>query len=444
VQASPPARNAGKVLLGDIANSIAQGGPITQVRRAALPSGETVEAKFIAGSPRVVYGKTERHGGTEEIIYAYLGSPGGLRLFDLGLRNLVRTVTGLEPYEVDGVSVTGKIVYMSSTIAVRVDLTDNSAFGYSYPVKALTLADDIIDALAAVEGMQLSPDGKALLVAYDETYTPPGSIVDGLGGYILADAETLAPLHTAYRMSFRPMVSCWAPDGRFFIATTKNTDDGDVPTLDTTTSTSDYVSAFDADGTLLASREIYAWPVTPSTGFSRTIHAMAADIDRKRLFVLSKRTHDSADTTLHVVNIDDDALPIVANVDVAGTSHDMQVSSGGKRLTLLHPGSEVSEYDITGTTPTLVARTSDPAFAGNPVSGLNSWGTDLLQLGVKSRFGQPPDKRRFLLDNGGVSATLYAFNAFADPPVFSYDFGGLAVRNRYRLANVGARPRTTP
>lgn len=87
VDASPEARDAGKKLLGEIANSIKLGGPPTQVRRVLAPTGELVESRMTYGQPSVQIGPPPPGGGTRPKIGAVGGIVTKPRKFGTGAAN---------------------------------------------------------------------------------------------------------------------------------------------------------------------------------------------------------------------------------------------------------------------------------------------------------------------------------------------------------------------
>jgi hypothetical protein len=424
----------GKRLLGFLDEQRKISGVMTQSIQRTTPKG-IVRAAFYGTIPVVEISTVEPGEETLELVYLFITSPDGLRIYDLGSKTLVTTVAGLAAYEVDAVDKIGKVVWMTgSNIIVRVDLSDTSAFGYNYPVNGITIDDEVTPGFAGVVAAYLSPDQTRLLVAFDTTYDMDGPI-DGLGGYVLADAETLAPVRAALRMTFRPQCACWGPDGKFYLATTLNADPGDAPSVGVADSPLDYVSQFTADGVLLGSRSLYDFGFSPGTAFGRTIRALAASAERVYVW---HREGATAPYSLTVLDATDPALPILSTMEApAYDCRNLLLARDGVTLAALHDG-RVSEFNVAGA-PFLLHTVVTSNAGGDPVAGpLNGSATALLQVGVESRLGAPADWRRYLLNNAGSTGVVYAYGSFADDPIFEYDLDALDVGDRYRLANVGA------
>jgi hypothetical protein len=384
----------------------------------------------------------EEIGGEDEvdITRAYISSTGGLRVYDLASKKLVKTLTGLENFEVDDVSAGGNIVYMSGTLAVRVDLTNDSAFGYSYVIDALDIGPVIVpDQYAHVIGGRLSPDETLFLAAFDESYVPgTGVAIDALGGFVLADATTLAPVRDEFRMSFRPQCAAWSADSQsFFMATSMDTDPGGVPNLDVVDSQYDYISKFDRDGVLLGSRLMVDFGFSPGSGFNRRVKVMCANRDSTRLYAMVHCA--DALSRIFVLDTTDDTLPIMNSVVVStvgsGTVRVMNVNAENTRLTVLDNNDLVMEFDIVGDVMTMIHSTPGADYAATTNSGINSFGCQVIRNTPAS-----PNKTQMFYNT--VDDTLRAYKSFEQPEVYKFPLVTTGLKNRYALAHIGRR--TTP
>lgn len=439
VAASPEARNIAKLLLGEMQESMRLGGVTTQVRRKTLPDGSTVEARLVAGVAQVTFGPPlVEGGGLEEITYAYISSAGGLRIFDLGAKRLERTIVGLHPYEVNGVSRNGTFVYMSgNNVAVRVDAGAKTAFGYSYPMDALLLDNSVVPARASVSAGLLSPDDTLLLNVVDQIYDPVTAVVlEALGGFILATAKTLVPVRTPIRMSFRRQCAAWAADSKhFYIAAAVNTDSNGVPVLTVSTSTADYIACFDRAGVLQGTRQVSTWGFTPSAGFNRRVYALATNPQNTRLYAIVRLT-DLDTYTLVAINTVDPLLPIVASLPMTapGAAPVMNVHPGGDKLTVLFSNDTIGEFDVANDVLVQKHRTGDAFFDVPLPTALNQFSPRAVQNTPKS-----PRRTQFLYNVG--EQAFRAYTAFDKSPVYTFvPSPALALKNRYALAAVGRRP----
>lgn len=432
--------NIARKALGEAELRAELGGTDSATVRHTFSDGRVVEAEVRGDQKR---SRVHRPKGDEgnppgepyDQLRLYVTSTSGLLIFDLKKKRLAKTVSGLSAYEVDEVTRSGKIVYMTgATIPVRVDLGNNTAFGYVYPINAVNISDVIVPAChAAAIGQQLSPKEDKVLVAFDQAYNGSSVVIDALGGYVYADAETLVPLRNAFRMSFRPQVSCFGNDGRFYMSVSRDTDPGDAPNYIVATSDKDYVAQFDSDGTLLATRLIYTWPFSPDSGFRRTIESMVASFDNKRLYVLSQQAYNVSNTTLWVINIENPAMPIVTSIAIAGGARDMMINRAGNRLALLHAStSEVTEIDIVGDVLTIASRTTDANFNTGVAYGVDNWGSHGLRPAPPAVF-EVQDRKRYIFKNITAGGSVFGYNQFSNASVYDYDLDGHNVGNRYAL-----------
>ena len=469
--ASPALRDVAKKLIGEMKNQQRLSGVSTQVRRLTMPDGSGVVARLVNGEPQVQFYPPGAlpEGELEEIIYLYISSAGGLRIFDLGTKTLVKTVTGLHPYEVDSVSEDGKIVHMTSGnggAVVRVDVSELTAFGFfNYPAYwwDTTLDPDNYSlGLSLPAESKASPDGTQLLISYDRVGLVSGPSFltkEALGGFELADATTLVPLRPSIRMSAGPQVSAWAPDSQRFYLSTKATVDGNgfppAPPNDLSLVRSDYVSVFSRAGALLGSRQVGTFTSDPLDGQYTLTEWLEPRPDNTRLYVAAvTEVFEPLGPGVRFTTLDttDNTLPIVSAVHIPGigrSSCQSSLSHSGKTLMTAAGGVtpaiiETIVKDGEDDTMELVAVHESPNFA---TTAANSGGDGeftyrVLQKGPKSRVGQPPDNRWFFLTkNGSTPATLFAYRDFANDPVYQLDLSAYAVHKRYALASVGVRPK---
>lgn len=432
------AANAGKAMLGGLHSAIALGAPPSLSNSAHLPTGEVVEARMVYGSPHVTTSRPPPPAGyVEEVVHLYAGSPGGLRVFDLGTKTVVKTLTGLEPFEVDHVRADGQVVWMSgSGYAVRVDMKGMTAFARAYQVNSVS--EPGVAYVAAGAG---SPDGKRVLWAFVATYSSDGPQLDGMGGYVLADGTTLDAIRPALRMGFRQASAAWAPDSkRFYIAASQAADNDGTARLTAATSTKDYVAAFDADGALLGVRELGAWGAAPSTASTRMVRAIAATSSRVYVLSYTAGVLGQEGLTLFALDAESEAeiLRVVAAVPVAEVTGVMQVGRAGN-LSLVYYG-RVDEYDTADDSLELISSTVSTDFGGDALTSTIGpgwgWSNGVMQNGPASRLGAAADIRRFFLQGAeNVVRGYYGLESSS----YSLDISAYAPRKRYRLANVGYR-----
>lgn len=408
--------------------------------KKTLPDGTQITAtkrgEITGVSIQTGRGKEGAQQGIIESVKAYISSTGGLRIFDLIQKKLVKTLTGLEDYEVNDVSINGRIVHMSGDgIAVRVDLANDSAFGYNYPADGIELDNDIVPAFAEIHGSRLSPDDTRLVHAFDRTYTP--IVIDGLGGFIVADAETLAPLRNPIRMSFRPQCALWAPDSqRFYLSTSLDTDSDGVPLVEVSESMSDYVSSFTRDGVLIASREVATHPFPPNTGIARRIRSMAIHPNGTRLYVHVRKVDNTY--AVHALDLTDDAMPIVATHDFtsAGTDdcREMIVNPGGSRLVMLMSGvTDIVQLSLEDDDLTQIDRTTSVDFVGGDTSGTNQFRAPAIREAPHAKTGA-------MIFYNDSDFTLRGYRKFDQPETYTYELGVTGLSDRYAMAYTGSRP----
>lgn len=448
--ASPALRALGKQLLGKLQNQAELSGVKTQVTTGKLPDGSSVTARLVNGQPQLHFTPpTKQNEGVEETILAYFSSTSGLRIFDLGTKKLVKTITGLHSFDVDNASDDGAIVHMTGGgLAVRVNLPELSAFSATYTVAAAPIDLPQYPGRAMVNGGLISPDQTLFLINFEVTANiTTGVTVDGLGGHVLANATTLVAVRSAIRMTFRQVraeTTVWAPDSeRFFIATSLNTDPGDIPSEDVATSDKDYLSTFDRNGVLLNSLLIKTWNITPSTAFNRSIRAIAINPQGTRLYLsvrnVSGDPGSASDSFLKVLNIEDPVPVLMASIAVTGYATELRVNRAGTRLFSVMSTGTVKEYDIENDANTLTYTATNNRFPSNVVGGGN------IKNGLQSKVGAPDDSRQFYLTkNVTYPATLFAWRGFDKPHRYDFDISSYTVRERYALVHGGIRTKKDP
>lgn len=442
----PELVTVGRQLLGQLVEQRKLSGVKTQELTRRMPDGSVVRARWVGDQPTIeIQAVPEEGGGVEEVIHLYISSPGGLRIYDLGTKKLAKTITGLDPYEVDAVSSRGTVVHMTgSGLLVRVDVPALVALGTAYTVD--TTVSSPATGRAIISGALASPDGTRLLVGFHGTTdTSSGTILDDLGGLLLTVTDsTMAVVRPAIRMTFRPVAPTWEPGSeRFFLPVSRADDPGDTASGTVATSTYEGIAAFSREGVLQGTTHVYTWAVTPDSGFNRLLRSVAASNRRLYAIRVNEPITEPAGTKLLVFGIENGALPtLLGSVDVAGLGHSISLSHGGTRVAVHFPATnEVAEYDVSSDTPALLHRTASFATDAHFNGGVNEWRPRTLQNGPKSRVdGRPPDTRRFIhLRSGTTSSIVRGYRNFDKPPAYELDMTLQTPHKRYALAVVGSR-----
>lgn len=455
---SPSARrylDAGRKLLGE---AIARGTAV-QTLRHELPDGAVILAQRY-GSQLIITINAPGEGETpplpqEEVIHLFVSADDGLHIYDLTSKRQVQLITGLGAYTVHAVD--AGFAYLSNPgatgqlVAVRVDVSALSAFGYTYTVKTSNSpsSDPPIDGFATgfeAGGFTLAPDGTRALLHFGGSMTTGGSIREGVGGYLLIDAATLAPLRAPIRMGFKPSRAAWSADGaRFYLGVDTYADVGDDVTnahlSALTTATSDGIAAFDRDGTLLGTTVLATWPFTPDAGFNRLLQALGAD-DRFVYAAIAPAVGSGLSPMLYVL---DPALAVLASFNLGGigTATPAQLVPIGSTLYAVY-SDRIATFAIAADgTPSLteVSVSSDL----NTQAQTRGDTPATLRPGVRSRVGRPPDARRFLFRQASGVAVIAGYLGFADPPKAQYTLDlnlvspGRTWKTDFALANAGVR-----
>lgn len=439
--------NEARKLLGEL-EVRAGGGVAVLAAQRPLPGGGMVRA-IKAGNQRISSTIVPTSGGggkveMVEMIHLYVSSPTGLYIFDLESKAMVNQFSGLFDYDVDSVSKNGKVVMMSGEgIAVRLDIADGSAFGYGYEVDAANTTGNPANdtGIAQVLTGMLSPKGDRHLLIFTSTVSEVGGTIDGLGGAFLVDAETLEPVRDAIRMSYRRHRAAWRRDGeRFYIATSLTSDVPDTANVAVTTSQFDYIATFDSDGQLLATTQILDWGAPRDSGLGSGVLAMVASPSNDRLYTMENVVGDPF--YLRIYDCSNDAVSLLASVEVDDWSYYMQCSRVGNKLMVLMLDHTWREYDVSNDTFELVDIHSIPDTDATFGAFSTLWPAGLIQNSVESRVGRQPDPRRFHFD--GDTKMVNGYRSFSNQPVYTLDLSEYDPRSRYRLANVGSKQRPTP
>jgi hypothetical protein len=291
-----------------------------------------------------------------------------------------------------------------------------------------------------------------MLWAFTTTYGSTGTALDGLGGFVLADGKTLDAVRPVIRMGFLPLMAAWRADSKQFYLPVSLTNDTATGTASSTVaiSTHDYVAAFDADGTLLGTRLLGTWGGVPSTAFTRMVKAMAASNDR--VYVLSFTSGILGNEGLTLFALDatstQEVLPVVASISVAtppSYTYAMQLGRNG-RLSLIYPNGRVDEYTTKnnngGDSLAFFGTTTSAEFDGDAVFTVvvgTGWNNGVMQNGPRTHVaGGTDDTRRFFLQ--GTQNMVRGYRSL-DKAAYTLDISSYAPKKRYRLANVGYRPK---
>lgn len=419
-------------------------------RRIAAASGAVFDVVWAGDQPVVTIDvRNVQPGAVEEVIHLYVTGNTGLEIVDLGTKQRVNHVGGLADYEVDAVARGGNVVYLTGQqIAVRVDISAETAIGASYEVLDVDTGNSYY---GLVVSSRLNYSEDRLVLAFDRTVREDGLLRDGLGGLLIADAETLASTRPPIRMGFDPCAA-WARDGRLFSSARITTDTG-YPDPAVMTALNNYI-AVHVDGVLQGTALVATSDGMIPGGEQDRIRALAVRGDR--LFALvQKDTVDGADVPrLRMYDISDpDVLPtLVASVDLP-----FAASTTGKNIAPHHatvvmlPLVNAADGDIVpvevvtedGLESLVVGATiTRPEFSMVAVGGVSGIDTDALQAGPKSRRGNPPDARWFFLDKTGDGALLAFRDLTADAAEYTLDLADYDINKRFRLLVAGERARS--
>lgn len=455
----------GRKVLGGLVTDLSFGNK-SGARKVTGPNGVKYTAsKQMSAQPVVVVDVSESEAKDliEEIPYLYVSSTGtgaGLRIFDINAKTLVQTITGLTAYEVDSVSANGQIVHMTgNNIALRADLKALTAFGSPlYPSVGLEetvpvsgpSTYELVPGRALVEEGKVSPDGTRYLLSFKNTIelSPGSAIIDGLGGFVLANAETLASLRTAIRMSFRPHASAWALDSqKFFIGASTTVDNGNPPFPTTVAkSTSDYIARFSREGALENTQVVATWAVAPDAGLARKVFSMAATETRLYVGIASEVGVVGDTNKLVVLDITNPAMPIIGTLGyMVGLTHTpkaVSVNHNGTRVFILTGSNLMVEIDVTDDNLSMIGSTSHANFDTAVVNdGLSLRYYKPHKQIPASKAPLPPDERWFFFTKSTATpATVFGYSTdFTGGPVYDFDISAYAPKKRYVLRNAGLR-----
>lgn len=446
----------GRKLLGYLAEQRARGDQQAVIVRAT-EDGSVVRAEFIGSIPRITITPATAGGAMEEVLHLYVSASDGLHVYDVGRKKLAQRLTGLEGYTVQEVSTDGGIAWLTGQYALaRVDVLQSAAFGFQYAVK---IPDTIpsnppVNGLAATLDVALRADTR-MLVHFSQGVTTDGAVREGVGGWVLVDPATLAPVRAPIRMTFEPFPAAWRPDGaRFYLGTCRADDVGDLPATsrlaDLTTATADYVAAFDADGTLLGTRQLATWDFTPDAGFARLVAGIVAS-DTRVYVTVDPSPLGGGVPWLFVLDATDDALPVVASLALdaitGAAPRNLCLTRGAETLLLGYDGivAEVAVADDALAIGTVAAHADFAMWDQSRGPGFPA-----IQLGPVSRYGGVPDNRRWVYNYGDGHTIVRAYRDVAlvegaPHAVYEFDLAvdGITFQHTYRLASVGTRPRSS-
>lgn len=442
----------GRVFVGQVLDQAQRGGRTFAAATRTNAAGVTFHVTWGGGLPNLTI-TTPKAAAVKatSTVWLYITTAGGLRIFDLGTKSLLRTLTGLHDYEVDGVTSQGRYVYLTHVagVVLRLDTSDLSfIFKTQSDYSTIGIETDgtlVPDCLAQPVRSDPSPDGSRLLVTYIRTLDSGLSIIDGLGGIILANGETLVQIRDI-RMGYRPHATAWAPDGEhFFLGTAVGVDGGGTPPFPITAdSGADFVSMFTRDGTFVASRQVGTWPGSVGTGFTRSVRSVAVSQDGTRVFAAVAATSGGGDHSVVCLDASDPALPIldmyILPTVFADPPTQVAVRHDGGRVVVRLDDAQIIQLDVSaGGSLSLFSDTTDSNFETTAASELlvgNVSNYRVMQQAAPSpndTFGGP---WFFLTKNGSVTGTVFAYSSFDSTNSYEYDISSYTIRERYALLRV--------
>jgi hypothetical protein len=458
-EVSGVARAEGEKLLGEVVDRCMRYGLDQYAREKVLSDGSVARAMFVAGQPILTITpppppvddapepKT-REFETEMEVKVYIMSAGGLRIFDYTTGDM-RTLTGIHSsYEVDAVSEDGKYVFLVSPgVVLRIN-TEDLTFIFHTAYHATALTDEA--GIARPEILRMSPDEKRLLVSFSVVYrASDGIALDGLGGFLVVDPETLLPIRPPIRTSYRTHAHCWAHDSkRFYVATSFPSGESVPPTNPrAATATTDYISAFDADGNFLDARLLRTWPVAPNEGWARTITGMAATA--KRVYVVSFEPYIAGGVapgfTLHALNAEASGMPEVASLYFPTSSlldapSVVQVSRDGKHVQIhMLPNRFIRVSTRNSSGGDALSVVEDVTLPGVDTSG--AYPVVAANIFYSTMLRQGPEDAEmdswYFISKDGTSSVIHGYESFADAPegkVYEVDLTALNVNRRFVIA----------
>lgn len=449
----------GQVLLPEARKYVAQvdtqrqgiGPGASLSRRVVNAAGAVFDVAWVGDQPTVTIDVSKLSPkSVEEVIHLFVTGSEGLEVIDIGSKQLIAHVDGLADYEVDGVARNGKLVFVTGDgTVVRADLEDESAFGAYYQVLDVDTGNNYF---GYARSCRLSRDETRLAVGFDQTLREDGLVRDGLGGLIMADAETLTAVRSPIRMGVDPCAA-WGDDGRLFSAARITSDTG-YPDPAVLESVDEYIAVHAADGTLAGTVLVASGGGMIPGGAANRIRAIAAR--GRRLFVLLQKDPFDAGGApqLLMYSIEDpDLLPTF----VAGTNLPFSASDAGRSIATHHfskvvvPLVNASDGDLVVVdvvveddieTLEVVETIARPEFSMVAVGGISGIDTDALQAGPKSRHGNEPDTRWFFLDKTGDGALRAFRNLASEEAEYTLDLADYTINKRFRLIVAGERPRS--
>lgn len=453
----PDLLDYGKKLLGYLQNQQRLSGVQTLEMTRELPDGSSVRARIVGGLPQVDV-RAGAGGGFEDVLHLYVSSPGGLRVFDVGAKRLLGTVTGLDGYEVDGVTPSGNLVFLSGRDTshdhiVRVDMAAQTAIGNgTFMVDAVQAGGSHVQGYARhVMGFP-SPDGSRIAVVWGLTTDDEGATIDAIGGVLLLDGDTLTPVRPAIRMSKpRSHLVAWAPDGEhFYIGASKAADPGDWADPNLPSAQQDGIAKFTREGVLVGTVNVGSWGFTPDAGFRSLVTAVGVGADGT-VFVAAPPGF-AQDSRLVAIS---DALEIRYSAapfpyNGSGQRFDPMQVLAGPRIVVgsdraAAQGNPLYAYgyaDSTGFDGPVVS--ADAALDLNAADARSSYLTPVttrpLQWFPPGDGRQPAPEMLFYMAQGGATKKLVGFGSIESAPSFEFDLAEWDVHRAYRLRHAGYRP----
>lgn len=439
-----------------------------------VQAGHDVSATIEAGAEKLVV----------EVISIFTSAEDGLHIFDMSRKEESDHITGVGNFVLSCVNVRGTVVWMTGRPGaptgevfrlLRADLTTFDAFHVGYVVQ--TYEDDVtfVDGFA-LDFVALLPDANRRfgLLSFDKSSELSGALVEGIGGVLLIDMETLEAVRPAYRNTYEPSLA-WSANGEtFYIGSTHNADPGQISGYGsvpawlaaTSESTNDYINVYNIDGDLIQSMHVAVWGsdpgVFPDAGFHRTIRGLHVTPTGDRLFAAVEGFNfggvfvaNGGNRELRSYTIADDGtishqttlnLNGVLGSSLTTVSPEIISSRDGSRLWMLLSGDgptegRVLEFDISDGGISLLRDISRQMFYGVAWQYINR----VFKLGPDSRIGQRPDNRLYLLSRYPDQYTLYALRDIEEgmdagaedpdvPQPYSLDLSEYDIDNNFALA----------
>ena len=476
----PDLLDLGKKLLGYLDNQRTLSGVPTMGVQTTLPDGSVVWARWLGNLPEIMV--KEGSGGAEDVLYLFITSDAGLLIYDMAKQVKIATITGLNHYEVDAVASDGKTVFLTGGLydksghaayrgfGVRADLTameavttsglyvmDSARRGAYLPFSLSWYEYELVDGYPMITGAQLSPDNQTLLWHFGAERDADGLILNGIGGYVVADAETLAQKRTGIRTHGQPSAAAWAPDSEhFFITSCFNTEhppgvwwieEAVAPWWKPSAAANPdamYLMKYTAAGEIAASVLVVEW--VPAAGQPSPTGMTASD---EYVFLLYY-SDPFATLTLAAYAMAD--LSLAGSIDLTGNFGDVCVMGNGNIALVYAPGG-ARVFRFTDGAFSLVEDTGNTVLGTNAVQTTNS-AVQEYRNGViqrqpnNARFPTPTASFYYVRDGSQYKVRcLGSFldgNGDAREGGYVLDMTADAPNERYRIAHVGTRQTRKP